>query len=70
MNKYNLLEALREAESMIGTETTEMVMDSFPEHRRAWLAKVRNLLAENGVEPENLSCTWRSFQGNRGEYLP
>ena len=53
MRKENeVLEQLRAAESLIGTPTTEMFMDQFPEHRLKWLRETRALLELNGIEPE------------------
>jgi hypothetical protein len=55
-----VLEALREAESLLGTETTVMFLDAIPEHRLNWLRKVRALLSKNGIKPENLSGRWHT----------
>ena len=56
-----LLEKLREAESIMGSPTTEMFMDrAAPEHRLNWLRSARKLLESNGVEPENLPGRWHT----------
>lgn len=61
MRKENeVLEQLRAAESLIGTPTTEMFMDQFPEHRLKWLRETRALLELNGIEPENLDGRWHT----------
>ena len=54
------LERLREAESMIGSEATQMFMDEHPEHRLSWLSLTRSLLRQCGVKPENLSGRWKT----------
>jgi hypothetical protein len=54
------LERLREAESLIGSETTVMLMDNFPEHRLMWLRLTRSLLRQCGIEPENLAGRWHT----------
>jgi hypothetical protein len=54
------LERLREAESLIGTETTTMLMDNFPEHRLMWLRLTRALLRQCGIQPENLGGRWQT----------
>jgi predicted Zn-dependent peptidase len=55
------LERLREAESLIGTETTHMFLDDVnPEHRLMWLRLVRSLLRQCNIPVENLSGRWRT----------
>jgi hypothetical protein len=55
------LSLLREAESLIGTPTTEMFMDEVaPEHRRNWLKRIRKVLTANAIKPENLAGRWRT----------
>ncbi len=55
------LERLREAESFIGSEVTEMFMDEVqPSYRLDWLRSVRQILKDNGIEPENLSGKWHT----------
>jgi hypothetical protein len=60
-NGKAVLNKLREAESLIGTETTKMFMDIInPEHRLGWLRETRALLKQNSIEPENLSGEWHT----------
>jgi hypothetical protein len=60
-SEAKVLERLREAESFVGSPVTEMFMDNVnPEFRLVWLRSVRDLLKENGIEPENLSGRWRT----------
>jgi hypothetical protein len=54
------LQSTREAESLIGSPVTQMFMDSFPEHRLAWLREARKILRANGVKPENLDGPWHT----------
>jgi len=55
------LERLSEAESFIGSPSTEMFMDNLDgEPRKKWLASVRKILTANGIKPENLSGPWRT----------
>jgi len=60
----NVVECLAQAESFIGTETTHMFMDDVTvgseQHRLDWLRKVRTILKDNGIQPENLSGRWHT----------
>ena len=59
--KSKTLNRLREAESLIGSPTTEMFMDQVaPEHRLEWLRSTREILTAHGVKPENLSGRWHT----------
>jgi hypothetical protein len=53
------LERLREAESILGSPTTEMPPFT-DEGRQRWLEQTRVLLAECGIEAENLSGRWHT----------
>lgn len=62
----DLLERLREAESLIGSPTTMMFIDKIdPEHRLQWLRSVRTLLTKHQIEPENLPGRWHTAQGEK-----
>lgn len=55
------LEILREAESIIGSEMTEMMFDDVnPQYRLDWLRKTRKFMNGNRVKPENLEGRWHT----------
>jgi predicted Zn-dependent peptidase len=55
------LERLREAESFVGSEMTQMFLDNMnPEHRLGWLRLVRSLLRQCNIPVENLSGRWHT----------
>ena len=55
-----MLERLREAESILGSEVTETPPFT-REGRLRWLKQTRELLHQAGVEPENLMGEWRTY---------
>jgi hypothetical protein len=55
------LERLREAESFVGTEMSELFGDEMaPSGRQKWLDSVRHILLANKVPIENLSGRWHT----------